>query len=253
MKNAVFEGFDARHQPRKENGRRVRGGGGSLEAEFEQRAKENRDDWELIRRKGPLPFHDSPVPKFIRFGDIPKGERSSVGKSPNWIYTMMGQGKGTRLKGVSAYRAKYNSKRNLWEIDTRSSGLTDGGYASLGELLAGQDTHLSEFVGGAHQYDEGGEYLGWSPPEPQITKIPENNIRPIYLVTGKELDEEGTDGEPLLRNVKTLDRLSVQELVHPGYFDPDTDIYLENNPGAFRRKLTEAFCDSADDRPAPSP
>ncbi|MGY3582193.1 hypothetical protein ACVIGB_000882 [Bradyrhizobium sp. USDA 4341] len=253
MKNAVIEGFDARHQPREKNDRWVGGAGGSLESEYEQRAKENRDDWELIRRKEPLPFHDSLEPKFIRFGDIPKGERSSVGQSPNWIYTMLDQGKGTRLKGVSVYRAKYNSKRNLWEIDTRSSGLTEGGYASLGELLASQDTHLSEFVGGGHQYDENGNYLGWIAPDPKIIKNPEKNIRPIYLVTGKELGEEGTDGEPLLRNVKTLDRLSVQELVHPGYFNPDTDIYLENNPGAFRRKLTKTFCESAEDQPAPSP
>jgi hypothetical protein len=248
MKNAVIEAVDAHHQLREENDRCVRGAVGSLEAAYEQRAKENRDDWELIRREEPLPFHDSPEPKFIRFGDVPKGERSSVGQSPNWIYTMLDQGKGTRLKGVSVYRAKYDSERNLWEIDTRSTGLTEGGYASLGELLAGQDTHFSEFVGGGHQYDEGGKYLGWTAPDSKVTETPEKNIRPIYLVTGKELDEEGTDGEPLLRNVKILDRLSVQELVHPGYFNPDTDIYLENNPGAFRRKLTTAFNANTEDQ-----
>jgi hypothetical protein len=48
--------------------------------------------------------------------------------------------------------------------------------------------------------------------------------RPIFLVQGTELDEEGSDGEPLLHDVKLIKQLSKDEVYCPGIFDPKEDI-----------------------------
>lgn len=44
--------------------------------------------------------------------------------------------------------------------------------------------------------------------------------RPIYIVTGTELDEQGIDGEPLLRDVKIISTVpSVRDIMIPGVHD----------------------------------
>jgi len=54
---------------------------------------------------------------------------------------------------------------------------------------------------------------------------------PIYLVTGDEQDEPGTDGEPLLRNVKLIKELKYSEIYNDHCYDED--ILLEDEKPPF--------------------
>lgn len=179
----------------------------------------------------PLPFADSPEPKFIRFGDIPEGERSTVWAAPN-VFAMGEVGR--QEDGTSVYRVAYNADRNLWQID--DSLLTDGGYASADELLAGQDEFYDEFVSGGHYYDAQNRSAGWVPPIYQLR--PNEDRRPIYLVTGDEVGE-GIDGEPVIRNVRTLGQITARDVLHEGYFDPAGDLDPSRNPAAFGLPVTK--------------
>jgi len=165
-----------------------------------------------VKHREHLPGSDTKETKYIRFGDIPKSGHSTMGRAPNIGY--WGR-EGEELAGVSVFKVKFNKKRNLWQIDTRSEGLADSGLASLDELIADQ----SEY-----DYDE----------------KKRSHQRPIYLLTGRRVRGEegiGTDGEPLLHahTIKKIDKLNVQDLLHEGYFDPDQDLYPEYNPSAFHK------------------
>lgn len=86
-------------------------------------------------------------------------------------------------KGVSVYHANYDLDDDRWAIDP-----------SVNE----------ESISGTMQ-----------------TLIYGN--RPIFLVQGTEIDEEGADGEPLLHNVKLIKQLSRDEVYCAGIFDPRED------------------------------
>lgn len=47
--------------------------------------------------------------------------------------------------------------------------------------------------------------------------------RPIFLVKGDEIEEEGSDGEPLLHNVVMIKQLPKGDVYCPGIFDPRED------------------------------
>lgn len=82
--------------------------------------------------------------------------------------------------GVSCYWATYHKETDQWVLEDV------GNVASVVELIA--------------QADAG--------------------RRKIYVVTGDELDEQGTDGEPLLQNVKIVKEIpSIQNILVPGCFD----------------------------------
>lgn len=171
------------------------------------------------------------MPLYVRFGDFPKSGKSKIWHAPNWM--MLGM-VGQELPGVSAFKVIYNKQRNLWELDDYE--LTESGIASFDELVANQDTWDNKFVSGGHKDvvgPDGKRADDWSPPVYKWEKVPPEDIRPIYLVTGEEADDEGSDGEPLLNKGVILDRLNVQDLFHDGYFDPDTDLNIESHPEAF--------------------
>jgi GNAT superfamily N-acetyltransferase len=70
-----------------------------------------------------------PAPEYyIRFGDIPKGERSAIGASPN-IYAHLSR-RSNKEKGVSVFSTVKNGRR--WSI------IDVGNYASLDGLLSQQ-------------------------------------------------------------------------------------------------------------------
>ncbi len=64
---------------------------------------------------------------YIRFGDIPEGERSAIGASPNFIANMFRTG--DEEEGVSVYDARWLEKKEAWSIDEIN-------VASLDELIA---------------------------------------------------------------------------------------------------------------------
>lgn len=53
--------------------------------------------------------------------------------------------------------------------------------------------------------------------------------RPIYLVSGEDIDESGADGEPLITNAKIVQTLSPKEVEVPGWSEddwiPDENVY----------------------------
>lgn len=105
---------------------------------------------------------------YIRFGDLPAG-----GKSMNHLVKR-------HEKGISAYPAKWNTKYNMWELDT--SQLSDTGISTL-------DSMVCDFL--------------------------DNKGRPIYLLHGQELDDMGMDDtEPLLdvNKIKIIKKLKPEEI-----------------------------------------
>jgi hypothetical protein len=108
-----------------------------------------------------------------------------MGAAPNLYYRSQ---VGKRLAGVSVFAVDFLPHRQLWKFNTRELG--ESGIVGLDELL-------SRAIDGS---------------------------MPIYLVTGLEQPDLGTDGEPLLRGVKILKQLTPRELYWEGYFDPEQDI-----------------------------
>ena len=105
---------------------------------------------------------------YIRFGDIPSG-----GKSTNWLMKKP-------EKGISAYSVKWNTKHNMWELDT--SQLSDIGISTLDSL---------------------------------ICNFLDKKGRPIYLIYGQELEDMGVhDTEPLLdvNRIKVVKKLQPEEI-----------------------------------------
>lgn len=129
-----------------------------------------------------LPFATSPGRKYIRFGKPPKSGKSRMHNAPNVFAAMYGE---RELRGVSVFPVTYDREHNRWSFI--SDELADSGFASLDALLAQVEYHQ----------------------------------RGMYLVTGEDTGEEGTDGEPLLRNVKILDTLSLHDVHHEGYYHPE--------------------------------
>ena len=81
-------------------------------------------------------------------------------------------------RGVSAYPAKWNTEYNKWEII--SDSLSDQGMTSMYELF----------------YQVG------------------QQKRPVFLIQGQEMDDEGDDGEPLLFK----DRIAIIKQLEPHEF-----------------------------------
>ena len=188
------------------------------ESRWDERVARMSDKGNLADRPK-LPFADTKDKKFIRFGDIPEGGRSQIGGDK---FSFLDDGD-TLEEGVSVFPATYNAERNLWEIDKKS--LRDSGYASFDQLVAEQQEY-------SIVADSGGSYTDDTHIR-TINKTQKNkNIRPIYLVTGNEVGI-GTDGEPTLENIKTLDTVNSQDLLLEGYFDPAKDLDPKTTPSAF--------------------
>jgi hypothetical protein len=64
---------------------------------------------------------------YIRFGDIPEGERSSIGAAPNHLSRRVYPG--DKEKGVSVFETEWDEERQRWSIEDV------GNYASLAALL----------------------------------------------------------------------------------------------------------------------
>jgi len=105
---------------------------------------------------------------YIRFGDVPEGERSEG-------YIL---GESFQEMGVSVYDADWDKNFLWWDLNLPGG---ESGPGTMASLLGGD--------------------------------------RPIYLVQGKQVGE-GADGEPLLRDVKTVKRLNVWDVMSSGIYDP---------------------------------
>lgn len=86
-------------------------------------------------------------------------------------------------KGVSVYNASWSMKDRKWDIEP------DVNY----DTIAGT---MSELF---------------------------HSDMPVYVVTGDELNSLGSDGEPLLRNVKIKQKLTKKDIQVPGIFDSEDD------------------------------
>ncbi len=86
-------------------------------------------------------------------------------------------------KGVSVYHASYDLEGDRWAIDASVDEAAISG--TMQSLIYGS--------------------------------------RPIFLVQGTELKNDGADGEPLLHNVKLIKQLNKKEVYCPGIFDPAED------------------------------
>lgn len=86
--------------------------------------------------------------------------------------------------GVSVYHANYDTEDDRWEIEASVNYETIAG--TMQSLIYGN--------------------------------------KPVYLVQGDELDQEGADGEPLLRNVRKIKLIDKMDVCLPGVFDPREDL-----------------------------
>jgi len=143
---------------------------------------------------------ESTEPKvYIRFGEIPKGERSGIGASPN-VYKHMYR-RSDQEMGVSVYDVEWDAARNLWALDVYN-------VASAGELIfAAMMGHRKVYLVSGHEvtYDD-------------LTESEQE------LVEWNEAGwVRGIDNEPLLRDVKIIGELTCRDFYGPGFYNPDED------------------------------
>lgn len=121
---------------------------------------------------------------YIRFGEIPKDERSGIGASPNHIAHMFRTS--NQEKGVSVYWARWSEEHNQWGIEDV------GNFATFNELtyLASEGQRKIYLVTGDPVYDE-----------------------------EHEEDQYGIDGEPLIHNVKIIKELQIEDIFCGDEFD----------------------------------
>jgi hypothetical protein len=127
------------------------------------------------------------VPCYVRFGDIPKDERSGIGASPNYAAAMARTG--DQEHGVSCYWADWDAGRNMWCLDDI------GNAATLDELvaMAKEGARKIYLITGDDIQDKAGD------------------------------DVLGTDGEPLIRNVQIIKELTLDDIYSPGLFNGTED------------------------------
>lgn len=137
---------------------------------------------------------------FIRFGNIPDGDKSRMWTAPN---AYMNGRIGQKLAGLSAYDAKQ--ERGKWVLNTDDINV-GAGIASLSEL----------FYRAVTEPDENKVYLlkgvatTWKNMTPQERK----DFADLYPGKGCErFDILGTDGEPLVRDFNVISEVKVTDLV----------------------------------------
>lgn len=87
---------------------------------------------------------ESAQQRYIRFGDIPEDERSTIGKSPNIYAHIMRTS--DKEHGVSVFDAEWSEDMQRWAI------VNVGNYASLDGLLA---QHRPAFLVTGREVGEG--------------------------------------------------------------------------------------------------
>jgi hypothetical protein len=137
---------------------------------------------------------------FIRFGDVPEGNKSRMWTAPNvFMHGRIGQ----ILPGLSAYRAKRKGRK--WALITDDVNV-DSGIASLFECFQGAvntpDTNKIYLLKGVA--------TTWRNMTPQERK----KFADWYPGEGREgSDILGTDGEPLVRNFEIVSTVKVTDLI----------------------------------------
>lgn len=162
--------------------------------------------------------HDGPRRHFIRFGEIPDGNKSTLWRAPNHFF----QGEiGRKLPGLSVYEVRKDGDR--WELLTDEINLGSG-MASLLELFGRAEEDSSAKI-----YLLEGTANCWS------TLSEEDKAAHEDAWLGKGYDDHdllGTDGEPLLGSFEVIGMLSLRDLVckmisYPEDWEDDTQ------PGGF--------------------
>lgn len=142
---------------------------------------------------------------YIRFGKYPKSERSRMGLGDEWEKELGGK---KTENGVSVYRARAE-----------------------GNKFALIDSNPNKAI-----Y----QYHGFNP-----TIFADSiNSGDIYLVTGKQLEQTGSDGEPLLKDIFPIRKLSPDEIV----LDTNTSISLTDVLKKYNIDEFEGFKESKTDR-----
>lgn len=137
---------------------------------------------------------------FIRFGDLPEGNKSKMWTAPNvYLHARIGQ----TLPGLSAYEAKQKGKK--WVLITDDINV-DSGLASLFDCfyraLKAPDTNRIYLLRGVA--------TTWKNMSPQERREFDD------WYPGKDyegVDIPGTDGEPLVRDFEIVSTVNVADLV----------------------------------------
>lgn len=137
---------------------------------------------------------------FIRFGDVPNGDKSKMWTAPNvYMHGNIGQ----TLPGLSAYGAKRKGRK--WALNTDDINVGSG-IASLYELFYGAikepDTHKIYLLKGVA--------TTWK----NMTSAEQVEFDDWYPGKGREgFDILGTDGEPLVRDFEIIAAVKVTDLI----------------------------------------
>lgn len=123
---------------------------------------------------------------YIRFGKYPKQERSRMG-----LYDIFPQEIGS-----------------MREVDRENKPTFEAGVSAYRTTLHDGKWRLIDASRRKAKYD----YRGFNP----IIFEDSINAGDIYLVTGKELNDTGADGEPLLIDIFPIKKLSVNEIILEG-------------------------------------
>lgn len=140
---------------------------------------------------------------FIRFGDLPKNGRSKLWTAPNLYYTSQ---VGREYPGISVYEVV--KKRNKWYIIT--DGINLHGMSGLEQLLQGAKANTETI------YLLEGKPVTWN----NLTKKEQKEFEEFWPGKGYEdYDLQGTDGEPLLRDIKTVKTLKFNDLKFTSFLE----------------------------------
>jgi hypothetical protein len=137
---------------------------------------------------------------FIRFGDVPEGNRSKMWTAPNvYMHGRIGE----MLPGLSAYDAKRKGKK--WVLNTDDVNVGSG-IASLLECFSraveAPDTNRIYLLKGVA--------TTWK----NMTSQERDRFADWYPGKASEgRDVQGTDGEPLVRDFEIISMIEVTDLV----------------------------------------
>lgn len=146
--------------------------------------------WDAFNASNPWTRADHGQTAYVRFGDLPEGGRSKIGRAPNIYAHGHIEQRGGRELGVSVYEITWDQSHQRWSI------LDCGNYASLDELFA--------------------------------QKRPAFMVTGDPVVDEEGIMEYGIDDEPLLTNVQIVRQMRYDELYVPAWGgNPMPEEYLD--------------------------
>jgi len=124
-------------------------------------------------------------------------------------------------KNLEYLNGKYYVRFGLWRSDERSKNWLASQHAGHDVWEIGVSAYHAEWDVTEKRWDIGDGIDGDTINGTVASLM--TGRRKIFLVQGRELQQDGADGEPLLKDIKLIKELSITDICFPGVFDPRED------------------------------